>query len=490
MSEMVLEQSVPNGWIKTNLEMISDITAGNSAPQGEEFFKNGEYPFVRVADMGKTNTVYLNKTKDHVNELGAKKLKMFSKGSVLFTKSGASTHLNQKSILGMDSYVVSHIGIINPIGKISSEFIYYFLKTIDFKILTHESIMPSLQLSKIKTLDIPIPPLNEQTRIVEKIEELFSKLDHTKNILEIVKLQLLEYKESFLKSLFEGKLTEKWRNENKTNLKSLLEKIKLGRKNQDKKLQDIEFNTINGFFMIPPEWVWIKVGIISENIQYGTSEKATTTKSKIPVLRMGNIQDGELNFDNLKYYPENWKNLKQFLLHAGDVLFNRTNSAELVGKTAVYKESHPVTVFAGYLVRVKIIDETYNPLLLSWYINSIFGKSYIKTVVTQQVGQANVNATKLAIMPIPLMSFEEQYEIHSQLEMAFSLIKNTESIVNSMLLQIDTLRSTILKQAFEGKLVPQDPNDEPSEILLQKIKQEKEQLIQKQKTSRSIKNVK
>lgn len=353
---------------------------------------------------------------------------------------------------------------------------------------SHGSGMGNLSSVKdLKKIPIFLPPLNEQKRIVEKIEERFSELDNAKTILEKNKLQLKQYRESLLKSTFEGKLTKKWRKVNKTNLNIVLKKIELGRKSQDKKLQNIEPYKDSDFFMIPNEWKWIKVGIISKEIQYGTSEKATTTKSKIPVLRMGNIQDGELNFDNLKYYPENWKNFKQFLLKEGDVLFNRTNSAELVGKTAVYKNYHPTAVFAGYLIRVKTIEEVYIPYLLSCYVNSIFGKSYIKSVVTQQVGQANVNATKLSMMPIPLMSFEEQKEIISQLELGFSLIKNTENITNSMLSQLDTLRSSILKKAFGGKLVPQDPNDEPAQILLEKIKSNKESQSSKQRRSKNVK---
>ena len=90
---------------------------------------------------------------------------------------------------------------------------------------------------------------------------------------------------------------------------------------------------------------------------------------------MGNIQDGILNFEKLKYYPDKWKKREQYLLKDGDVLFNRTNSAELVGKSALYREFHPPAVFAGYLIRVKILDEIYYPILLTWYLNSIFGKS-------------------------------------------------------------------------------------------------------------------
>ena len=131
------------------------------------------------------------------------------------------------------------------------------------------------------------------------------------------------------------------------------------------KLQKLKPFSDETSFTIPPEWNWTRIGVISNEIQYGTGDKASTKESKLPVLRMGNIEDGVLNFDKLKYYPDNWKHKEQYLLKDGDVLFNRTNSPELVGKTAIYRHFHPTAVFAGYLIRVKILDEIYAPLLLT-----------------------------------------------------------------------------------------------------------------------------
>ena len=105
------------------------------------------------------------------------------------------------------------------------------------------------------------------------------------------------------------------------------------------------------------------------------------------------------------------RQIKQFILEEGDVIFNRTNSAELVGKTAVYKRSFPESIFASYLIRVQVFNEIYNPDFLSFFINSYFGRLYINSVVAQQVGQANVNGTKLSNMPIPLPNKKEQDRI-------------------------------------------------------------------------------
>jgi type I restriction enzyme S subunit len=197
---------------------------------------------------------------------------------------------------------------------------------------------------------------------------------------------------------------------------------------------------------------------------------------------MGNIQDFKLSFEKLKHFPFNWNETDKYLLKDGDVLFNRTNSAELVGKTAVYKAKYPKAIFASYLIRIELDQEKYDPNFLSYYMNSIFGKRYVTSVVSQQVGQANVNGSKLTAMPIPFLQLEEQHQIVSEIERRFSVADQVEKTVDNALKQAQRLRQSILKRAFEGKLVPQDPNDEPAEKLLERIKAEKAKLAETKKS--------
>ena len=496
----------PDDWISVLLE---DIVFFQEGP-GLRKYQYGDdtgIPFlnIRTFDNGKINKKKCNFIKKEEFENKYEHF-LLNEGDLVVSSSG--TIGKSVTVKKEDLPIMLNTSVIRFRTKNENILLQSYLKYF----LRSENFLDQINLEKtgicisnygpthLKKVHIIFPSLHQQKRIVDKIEELFSELDNVKSTLKNTQLQLEQYKQSLLKFSFEGKLTKKWRQEHNPSLENVLKNIEDGKRNQNKKLQNIVSDE-SDFFEIPDKWKWIKVGNVSKKIQYGTSEKATITKSKIPVLRMGNIQDGTLDFSKLKYYPNDWKHFKTFELVDGDVLFNRTNSAELVGKTAVYYNHCPSAVFAGYLIRIKLFENTYIPSLLSNYINSIFGKLYIRKVVTQQVGQANVNSTKLTMIPLPLMSFEEQKEIHSKLELYFSLIKNTENTVNSLLSKLETLYSTILKKTFEGKLVLQDPNDEPAEILLQKIKQEKEQcqekikqekqqLIQKQKTSRSKKNVK
>jgi len=383
---------------------------------------------------------------------------------------------------------IANTHVIWPISEVADRrFLWYRINDENFWIRSG-SAQPFVKVKDSLNLPFLVPPLDEQHRIAAKIEELFTKLDAGVEALRKVKAQLKRYRQAVLKHAFEGKLTQEWREAHKGELEPasvLLERIKEERKKtlgkKFKELPPVDTSTLPE----PPEgWVWTRVREISEFIQYGTSEKARNDPSGIPVVRMGDIQDGKLVFQNLKYFPADWPAQDDFVLQDGDVLFNRTNSAELVGKTAVYRSAHPRSVFASYLIRVRVNTEAYNPDILALFINSYYGRRYITSVASQQVGQANVNGTKLSLMPISLPSLPEQSKMVEEIERCLSVADQVEKTAEQSLKQGDRFRQSILKRAFEGKLVPQDPTDEPVSVLLERIKAEKEKPAPEEKPAR------
>jgi type I restriction enzyme S subunit len=156
------------------------------------------------------------------------------------------------------------------------------------------------------------------------------------------------------------------------------------------------------------------------------------------------------------------------------MLFNRTNSPELVGKTAVYRSQLTPCSYASYLIAVRF-SESFLPEFASAFINSSHGRKWIKTVVTQQVGQANVNGSKLAALPIPLPPLQEQREIFRIVREHRTAAFTQESNVATSLRQSTAQRQNILRAAFAGQLVPQDPDDEPASVLLARIRAERAQ---------------
>lgn len=470
---------LPPAWGRTQLAEVYDIIGGGTPSTKNDAYWGGDTPWLTSADLHGPKDIRPRKsvTEEGIQESATNRVPAgsiivatrVSLGKVAIADQSLCFSQDCQALVGGEKAVLPNYAL-HYLTQAAQRFI-------------HESrgtTISGVTKKQLAELPLPLPPLNEQRRIVEKIEELFTRLDAGVAELHEARKRLASYRQAVLRDAFTGKLTQQWREAHKGKLgpaSVLLDQVQNERERREdlqrprEKLAPLDSS---GLHELPRLWQWTRVNEIAAMIQYGTSEKATKDSSGIPVLRMGNIQGGRLVYDSLKYLPREMEGLDKFTLLPGDVLFNRTNSAELVGKTAVYTKGFPESVFASYLIRVRMIGDSYDPHLLSWYINSPLGRLHIDDVVSQQVGQANVNGTKLAMMPIPAMPIYEQKQLVQEIERRFSLIDAAENTIRRSLKQADRLRQSILKRAFEGRLVPQDPKDEPAEKLMERIEAEKE----------------
>ena len=218
-------------------------------------------------------------------------------------------------------------------------------------------------------------------------------------------------------------------------------------------------------YLLPNGWEWCNLEDIVCELKYGTSEKSLSV-GKIAVLRMGNITNvGTIDYSNLVYSSNN-EDIKLYSLEKDDLLFNRTNSSEWVGKTAIYKKEQPA-IYAGYLIRIRPI------LIFSDYLNTVMNSSYYRNwcynVKTDAVNQSNINAQKLSQLMIPIPPLKEQERIVVEVAKWTSLIDTIKNSKEDLQTTIKQAKSKILNLAIHGKLVPQDPNDEPAIELLKRI---------------------
>jgi type I restriction enzyme, S subunit len=350
--------------------------------------------------------------------------------------------------------------------------------------------------SFLESAKIPVPPSAEQFRIAEALDEILPELDHAVVALKRVRDRLKIYRTSVLKAAGEGTLTIEWRatNPNSESSTALLNRILAERRRLWEEDQLTKFaasgrepprNWTMKYkepvgpdpaypALLPSGWCWATVDQVASVIQYGSSSKTNADSNGIPVLRMGNLRsDGRLTLDDLKYLPNEHYEFPGLILRAGDLLFNRTNSAELVGKTAVYTDAPPTASFASYLIRVRLIAGTL-PSIVAYALNSLRGRAWIKAVANQTVGQANVNGSKLAAFTFPLPPVGEQAAIVDAVADQFSIIDHLEADLETRLRTAQALRESILRHAFTGQLVQQDPNDEPAFDLLRRIARDRE----------------
>lgn len=292
---------------------------------------------------------------------------------------------------------------------------------------------PSIRKDDIENYPFPLPPLSEQQRIVERIEELFAKLDEAKERLQEVADSFAVRKAAILLKAFTGELTKQWRRENGVSDES---------------------------------WVEKTIGEICSSLKYGTSKKSSDD-GKVVVLRMGNLQNGEIDWSNLAYTSDE-EDIKKYLLKSGDVLFNRTNSPELVGKTSIYRGEMPA-IYAGYLIKLDYEKNIVVGDYLNYYLNSSKAKEYYMQVKTDGVSQSNINAKKIGEFEIPLPTLPEQHEIVRLIDDLLARERSAQQATEQALASIDLMKKSILARAFRGELGTNKASEASALELLQQV---------------------
>ncbi len=413
------------------------------------------------------------------------------KETIVFAKIGEAIKLNRRAVLCQDSLVDNNVMGFRPFPEAFAElFPYYYLLTIKLGDYSRATTVPSVRKTDVLQIHMPLPPFPEQQRIISKIEELFSHLDAGVEALEAVRVQIKRYRQAVLKYAFEGKLTEEWRNEHTGELELasvLLERIKEKRKKKEGKKYDEPppIDTAD-FPDLPERWVWTILGelfCVSYGLAESLSKRVSDNEKDVPVIRIPNVTSfGKLDLEDLRYFPLEDEKKKKLGVVSGDVLFNWRNASKWIGKSAVFNQEGEY-VNASFLLKLRPYIEGYSDYV-SMYLNHLRLTGYFLTRVDHAVNQANFNATKTKKILIPFPPLEEQKKIMEQVERSFSLTDSVENTTEEGIVRADKLRQSILKMAFEGRLVPQYPNDEPAGKLLERIGAEKAKQEEEAKTKK------
>jgi type I restriction enzyme S subunit len=372
---------------------------------------------------------------------------------------------------------------------------------------TQTTNIRNLKFSKfLSSVVVPLPPRAEQERIVARATEAFARVQGARQRLARLPEILRRLRQSVLTRAFSGELTEEWRRQELSGAAAepLAERLEgvFARRREAWEMACVEAEAFDRRAprrpknlhrsqweapepLVPPEvpegWSVFPLLDLTQRIQYGLSTRADAgERDGVAILRMSNIQNGRLDPSGLKYIDPREVDVPAYRVRRGDVLFNRTNSPELVGKAAVF-DLDLEAVFASYVVRIegdeRLIDSRY---LCAW-INSPWGRSWARTVRTQSVGQSNINVSRLQTLPVPAPPLAEQREIVRRLEEQFAQAARIERHVMAAAAGADKLWRTILGRALRGELVVTEAelargearDYEPASDLLERVSAEK-----------------
>jgi type I restriction enzyme S subunit len=319
------------GWQTKTLGDVAEVGAGNSAPQAERLFAGGTYPFFRTSDAGRIRLGDIHEAADYLNDEGIKGLRRFPKGTILFPKSGASTFLNHRVMLGVEGFVSSHLAtIVADKTQIDPRFLLYFLTTISAQDMIQDHAYPSLNLPSIAGIRVLVPPLPEQRRIVGILDEAFEGIATAKANAEKNLHNARALFDSILNAAITGELTREWRRLHPaTQIASEhLQQTLIKRRNQWKgpgKYVELQPPVCNRPIDIPTSWTLASPEQLSTHIIDCPHSTPKWTKSGMVCLRTTNFEPGFLDLELVQFVSEETYNERIMRLEPkpGDIVYSR-----------------------------------------------------------------------------------------------------------------------------------------------------------------------
>jgi restriction endonuclease S subunit/energy-coupling factor transporter ATP-binding protein EcfA2 len=475
---------LPDNWDRTTIENLiasTGIFSDGDWVESKDQDPNGSIRLLQLADIG--DGIFLDKSQRFINDDNFDRLRCTEllENDVLLARMPSPLgraclmpRLSQRSITVVD------VAIIRPgENSVSSRWLKHFLNSPvirqTIEALSSGTTRKRISRKSLNLINVPVPPVEEQTRIADKLDLLFKRVDACRERLDRVSLILKQFRQSVLTAATSGEITEDWRSEYKSSEHEI----------------ETEFDFVDadcfGNFRFPSSWSVNRLGEIAEIVGGITKDtkKQDPSDEEIPYLRVANVQRGFFNLSEIKTIRVPHQRIEKLLLKKGDILLNEGGDIDKLGRGWVWDGEIERCTFQNHVFRVRLHNELFEPKFFSWYGN-IRGADYFISVGKQTTNLASINKSLLSALPIVIPPVEEQQEIVRRVEVLFGWADLIESRYRNVYGQVEQLVPTLLNKAFRGELVPQDPTDEPASILLERIQAEKIRMESEQKNTHTV----
>lgn len=481
---------LPRGWALTNIGGLGRYVNGRGFGKAE--WKTKGLPIIRIQNLNDETAAFNYSDTEHEQKYrvrdGDLLVAWAASLGVYIWKRGAAW-LNQ------------HIFRVEVEERlVSKTFLYYSLKHALEALYkkTHGSGMVHVTKDRFDNHPIWLPPLNEQGRIVSKIDELFSRIEEGERALERVQKLVERYRQSVLKAAVTGELTREWREQRKGQLESgevLLQRILKARREawekaelgkmkakgikpvDDKwkqKYQEPAAPDTSDLPELPEGWLWASVdqaGIVSGGLT--KNQKRSEHELERPYLRVANVYTNKLDLSEVHRIGVSKSELDRVLLKKDDVLVVEGNgSIDQIGRVALWDGTIEGCVHQNHLIKVRCTDALPAWYVLVWCMSPL-GRQQIRRVASSTAGLHTLSISKVQALPIPLPTSHELEMIRDRIEQMDSLVVKQREAIRGEARRVASLRQTVLRSAFSGVLVPQNPGDESAATLLERIRAER-----------------
>lgn len=472
-------REMPSGWTYTQIGAVAPV---NPSTTFEGLEDEAEVVFVPMAAVSEESGAIDITGRRTVREV-SKGFVRFRGGDVIFAK--ITPCMENGKIAAVPNVGLQFAGstefqVLRPSAAIDQRYLWYFLVQRSFRAQAQRNMGGSAGQMRVPTTflrdaSIPLPPLAEQKRIVARIDELFAEIAEGEAALTRARERLETFRRALLKSAVTGELTRDWRESSKsveaaeTVLARIAGKTAGASKRRGRSTisAEVDFTTLPE---LPTSWLWSTLGTLGEIVGGATVDKKRSPADPVlvPYLRVANVQRGHLALDQIKHIVVERAAADRLRLQPGDILLNEGGDRDKIGRGWVWNGEIEHAIHQNHVFRVRTYDCGIKPEFVSHYANEM-GRRFFIEEGKQTTNLASISMSKIACLPVPVPPPEETVEILRRASDALAAHTDTLTLIDAEAADATRLRQAVLKAAFEGHLVPQDPDEEPASAMLERL---------------------